>query len=850
MRFYGSQDFSHLAEWVNFCVTFANIKGDAVMLTRYYLHYDNTQYELKEDDLYNWDQIKCSYKRGDYDGIVRSFTSQFVFVNRAKEILLELYLRDRYTAKASISVQTLTNTWEWEERFVCPLDFSTLSWEEYKLTINAVDNSLAALIKAKKSVKYELSIGSDIKFNDHFRFDRIPMVENLTYEFTQGRSAGDSGDLDVTFERGQLPFVGNVGSEIAVNQTIAWNDDQTDEADSYVLEAVRDVKVSFSAEFEWWTNQGESLVAIGVFIKRGKEFLPTTTNTQNGNGGFIVDCHSHHYIEHSASRPTDLPDPDTIEDENKQYNYAVINDEVWSLEYTVRGYQWVNSNKTASEFFQNSSGLITLPLILKAGDKVVVRHDIKDSLAQSNTIRFSKSKMQFEWIAKGDSETVSVFTPKNVATQLLRKIADGALNVDVSISNFDSRLSRTYLMAAESLRGITGAKFYSSFGEFCDWMSAVFGYVYYIGSPQPSKYQDIRFCGQIEGTPWKYEEECFYGVISTENIVYIPYHAKFFYFDPVEEKIYPEWYGCEHYNDPATGHPRTDTLFIISELSESNMYYFDVYSGSSLYPILYDHSEDYIGDDGKTVYFIHRSELLNPNAAVRKIENCNEIKYSVDTSVIHSSVTIGYDKKEYDNVNGRNEFNFSNTYTTGCEVSDKTLSLISKYRADGYGIEFAVQKRNQATTDSSGDKDVFFVLCKKTRSGLIADTSTSVENTLTEGVINADFSPIACVRANAGFIGLQADEMTLKFASSTGNSEVIIGGEHMSADITINTPLATSGWVEFTTDDVDDIAEVNELVEIVDSEGITYRGFLKELDLSYTNTEVAKYKLIIKDIEP
>ncbi|MDE5975559.1 MAG: hypothetical protein K2G69_03325, partial [Muribaculaceae bacterium] len=146
------------------------------MLTKFLLHYDNTEYELHEDDLYNWDQIMCSYKRANYDGVVRSFSSQFEFVNKAKEIITTLYLRDRYNANASISIKTITDRWDWEERFTCPLDFSTISWERFVLKINAVDNSLAALIKANKSTKYEFTTGLDIVKDAIFRFGRIPMT--------------------------------------------------------------------------------------------------------------------------------------------------------------------------------------------------------------------------------------------------------------------------------------------------------------------------------------------------------------------------------------------------------------------------------------------------------------------------------------------------------------------------------------------------------------------------------------------------------------------------------------------------------------------------------------------------
>lgn len=821
------------------------------MLTKFYLHYDNITYELKDDDLYNWDQVMCSYKRGNYGGVVRSFTSQFVFVNKAREILLVLYLRDRYNAQASISVHTITNRWEWEQKFICPLDFSTVQWEKYTFTVNAVDNSLAALIKANKSTKYEFAVDSDIIRDALFKFDRIPMKESLTYGFTQGTSFDNNADIDVSFEKDAHPFVGNFGSEIYINGIVDWQDDQSTDSSSFLFSVKKDIEITLCADLEWRTDKGENYVSFGVFIMRGGSYLPTSNGATDGNGGWFVACRSESWNNISASNPGQLPDYTSIEENLRKNSFSIISGKVWILQYNGHGYIWVNKNKTASEYFINRTDDVRIPLNLQAGDKVVILHSFGSNSDHTRQhIQFTRSKLTFDWLGVGNSESVDVFSPKTVATQLLRRIAGGAVNVDVSISSYDSRLAKTYIMAAESLRGIGGAKFYSSFNEFCDWMSTVFGYIYYIGSPKQSKYRWIRVCGQIEGSPWQYVDERFDGSTDSANIVYIPSHAKFLYYDEAGGTLYSEWSGCEMYNDPVTGHPRTDTLFRIIELSNSNLYYFDDYSGGSLHPNLYDHSEDYIGNDGQTVYFVHRSELLNPSAEVKRILNCRGIKYNVDTSVLYSTITVGYDKKDYDNINGRDEFNFNNTYSTGCDVSDKTLSLISKYRADCYGMEFAVQKRGADTTDSSSDKDVFFVLCTSINGELIADRTMPVTNSLTGAVFNGAFSPMACVRANAGFIGLQADDMTLKFASSTGNSEIVINGEPMSSDITLNTPLATSGWIEFTTDEVDDIANVDDLVEVVDEEGRLYRGFLKEVDVKYAKTEAAKYKLIIKDIEP
>lgn len=712
------------------------------MLTKFILHIDDKEYELRGDDLRNWDEIRCSYKRADYDGVVRSLSSQFRFVNRAKDLLMEAYLKNRYNTRASVSICPISNRWIYEEAFRCPLDFSTISWDNCTLSINCVDNSLAAIIKSNKSTKYEFTVGEDITRDALFKFDRIPMRESVTYKFTQGIQFEDSADLSVTFEKDSLPFVGNIGSEVSVNKVLFWNDDQDTDTSGFLLRAEKDVDVEMEYDLEWSTfNNAEETVQLYLNVRRNGTIL-SSNNLTEGKGGFFIAIGKEKAEEEILAHPNpgELPSPDTVPD--KDAAFAVIDGLVWEIETNGPGYGWKNTLKTKDEYFR-MRGTGKIPLHLQAGDIVYMSHNLNPPSKQSIFIRFKNSRFTFNWLGRGDSVNIDVFTPQKIAAAILNKVADGKMNVDVTISDFDPRLAGTYLLAAESARGITGAKFYSSFAEFCDWISTVFGYVYYIDNQQ----------------------------------------------------------------------------------EENN-------SGES-----------------STVHFVHRSEILNTEAEVHAISHSRGLKYTVDTSRIYSSVTAGYDKKDYEGINGRDEFNFNNTYMTGCTVTNNTLSLLSKYRADCYGIEFAAQKRAESTTDTTSDKDVFFVLCSEAGGELVPDRTLEIQNSLTGAVFNGAFSPMACVRANAGLIGFQADEITLAFASSTGNSSIMINGESMSSDITVNSPLATCGTIEFTTDDVDDVGNIDELIEVKDN-GIIYRGYLKELDIKYARTEAAKYKLIVKDIEP
>lgn len=821
------------------------------MLTKYVLHTPSEDYELTDSDLRNWDEIKCSCKRSGIDGVVRSFSSQFEFVNTARDILFDLFVSNGYNAEASISVLTSDDNWEYEERFGCPLDFSTISWDSPSvIKINSVDNSLSALINANKGTKYELVIGEDVRCDNIMHFDRLIMSENISFEFTQGTDFPDCADMIVSFRRGELPWVGNVGSEISVNGSVYWQDDQTTDADSYLLKIENDVEVWMDYDLAWRTDTvtGRGF-DLGIrVIRNGIEMKPSPEL----ECGIFCQMRNR-YLERVAvvSNPSELPDPSKVTNPVKEQVYALVGGKVWRLQPTyitgVLTYQWKETGMTEEEMFTTSVSQCK-KLNLKAGDTVVLYHELVGLSDDVVSARFSKSSFVFTWKARGQSVDIDVIRPSTLARTLLQKMAGASVNTEVLISDFDPRLRNTYIMAAESARAIEGAKIYSTFTEFCDWMSAVFGYVYYIGELRLSKYVGIKECGQYEWSPWAYEDAIYPGVANAANIVYIPTHARFLYLDPNSSKLYARWQGWEDYNG-SDGHPRTDTLFRIIERSRNALYYFDEYKGEPLYPIEYELSAGMTDKDSQTVCFVHRTELFGGNEEPKKIRFCRDLTYSIDASLIYSSVTVGYEKKDYNNINGRDEFNFSNTYTTGCTVTDKEFKLLSKYRADSYGIEFACQKRGEDTTDSASDTDVFFVLCTATGDGtLIPDRSIKLREVLSDTLFNGAFCPMACAMANEGYIGMQSKDMTLKFASSTGNSSAIIGEMYMTDPLTLSNPLASCATIEFTSDDLEVAMGENDLLE-VESEGMTYRGYLKEVEYKYAREEEAKYKLIVKDFE-
>lgn len=75
-----------------------------------------------------------------------------------------------------------------------------------------------------------------------------------------------------------------------------------------------------------------------------------------------------------------------------------------------------------------------------------------------------------------------------------------------------------------------------------------------------------------------------------------------------------------------------------------------------------------------------------------------------------SSIEIGYDfDGKYEEVNGLDEYNIKNTYSTCIDTTDNTLKAISKVRADAYGITLAQLKpfEDFPKLDTAYDKENF-----------------------------------------------------------------------------------------------------------------------------------------------
>lgn len=119
-------------------------------------------------------------------------------------------------------------------------------------------------------------------------------------------------------------------------------------------------------------------------------------------------------------------------------------------------------------------------------------------------------------------------------------------------------------------------------------------------------------------------------------------------------------------------------------------------------------------------YFYNRNTLIHigtkDDNGVFTYSQVSNVKRTVAKEWYFSGTEFGYDRVEdYEEANGLDEYNFRNTYTTVINRIEQKYTKLSKWRADGYGIEFARRKQQTLfpTDDTKYDKSNFLLDMKR-----------------------------------------------------------------------------------------------------------------------------------------
>jgi hypothetical protein len=636
------------------------------------------------DNLVNWDDVEMSFKRNDYDGVVRSFSNKFKFANGAYSLLLKQYTDNYLKSNASIVFYIRNNSWLWNEKFRCALDFSTFSHNGTTCEINAVDNSLASLIKAKKGTQYEYPVG-ELKEEYKLFYDRMQMHNQANFTIT-GENEEESGAVMHT-------YVDIPQNTEDISSSLPLYIVTPDIFNKNVVE-IYDEEQNNNIPYSGTTPPP------AFFLKCLRTF--TTVNikfdlvvrTFGGKGLSNVILRHYDGTNYKDILRVVIP----------------INDNYVAMKTPDEGIDIKMASGDMLFFVLNAIG--------------ATRFDFAYPIADPRYINIS-------FVGQDEAVSIDVVKPISLLSRLLKSINGGKEGVTCEIaSGVDSRLDNTLIVAAESIRGIEDAKIYTSYTKFVKWMEAEFGFVPVVG----------------------------------EN----------------------------------------------------------------------------------KVTFVHRDSLFQ-NVQIKDFaDNSREFEYSINSSLIYSGIKVGYEKQDYDSVNGRDEFHFTNEYSTGITLTDNVLDLISPYRADAYGIEFLTSKRGEDTTDSKSDNDIFFV-CAELSGDKYKLIRIPVSGVISpDTMFNAMYSQRYMIKANEKFIGAFTDR--LEFASSEGNSDIVIDGVSEKADILISGRSFTVGELSFETGDIEILSDLSGYV-VVTNGGKAYKGYLSNVSYNLGRSEAVKYTLIVKEAQ-
>ena len=177
----------------------------------------------------------------------------------------------------------------------------------------------------------------------------------------------------------------------------------------------------------------------------------------------------------------------------------------------------------------------------------------------------------------------------------------------------------------------------------------------------------------------------------------------------------------------------------------------------------------------------------------------DDVKLATSKEFSFSSISIGYEKggDEYEEAIGLDEFNGKHSYATPISKNKQKLELVSKYRGDMTGFEFARRKpqKNFPTEDTRYDEDVFFLDMKKGDTAILLqrkfeDDYTTINNIYSpETATNLRLSPKQLLIKHGWFIKnclTKHSDKYIHFNSATGNSRMILDGVQENDNLFIN----------------------------------------------------------------
>ncbi|MEG1950475.1 MAG: hypothetical protein RR137_08945 [Odoribacter sp.] len=252
----------------------------------------------------------------------------------------------------------------------------------------------------------------------------------------------------------------------------------------------------------------------------------------------------------------------------------------------------------------------------------------------------------------------------------------------------------------------------------------------------------------------------------------------------------------------------------------------------------------------------HINNMFRNDLLLASVCDVRDFKKTIANDYIFNKLKIGYKDKNYNEVDGKYEFNTELQFSIDTNSKGNELKLISPYRADIYGIEFIIANyEDQDSTDSKDDNDIFII-----HTGSNIDNHTVSLNRVLktknspakDSVFNVYLSPMHCLTRQIEYIKslFKFSGETLIFTSSPKDFSMIseIGEEHNNVWLGADNILFTPIFYEFETmvpENISELIEVNYngYVE-VNTGGKIIKGFVHSLSENPGRKKSQTWKLL------
>lgn len=230
------------------------------------------------------------------------------------------------------------------------------------------------------------------------------------------------------------------------------------------------------------------------------------------------------------------------------------------------------------------------------------------------------------------------------------------------------------------------------------------------------------------------------------------------------------------------------------------------------------------------------------------------ISISTASELLYNKLTIGYPNQEYEQLNGRDEFNAGQTWSIPYIKVIEAATQQSPIRADMYGIDnLRIQYNGNTDTDTKDDNDLFVIDSEfvETIAGVDYYKCSRDKVTYIDGLVNSDtafninYSPKRCLLRRkselAGVCWGLSGNLELESFDKNVALESTIDGVLVNEDTDISisslgTPLFKPFYFEF---DVPQTAQMWSILAAIGRQaasftynGVTYYGFIMEAGIN------------------